>query len=92
MNKHQIKYTPKGGVCSRQMLIDIEDHTITNVEVLKGCAGNSKGVAALLKGMNVDEAIQRLEGITCGGKNTSCPDQIANALKEWKDTEADKKH
>ena len=84
MNRHHYVYTPQGGVCSSQMIIDIEDDHITQVQVLKGCHGNSQGVAALLRGMSVDEAILRLEGITCGRKNTSCPDQLAQALKEWK--------
>lgn len=80
-NQQQITYTPQGGVCSQLITVEIENRVITRVEVLKGCAGNSKGVAALLKGMPVEEAILRLEGITCGSKNTSCPDQIAQALK-----------
>ncbi len=83
MDKQQIIYIPQGGVCSRQMIIDLEDHTITRLQVLKGCQGNSLGVAALIKGMTVEEAISRLEGITCGSKSSSCPDQLAKALKEW---------
>jgi len=84
MSKQQIIYTPQGGVCSREMIIDIEDNHIAKVQVIKGCHGNSQGVAALLRGMSIDEAISRLEGITCGRKDTSCPDQLAQALKEWK--------
>ncbi|MDL2256297.1 TIGR03905 family TSCPD domain-containing protein [Parabacteroides sp. OttesenSCG-928-K15] len=84
-DKQQIIYTPQGGVCSRQLTIDVEDNTITGLEVAGGCQGNSLGVAALIKGMPVDEAIVRLEGIHCGRKDTSCPDQIARALKEWRD-------
>ncbi|MDF9830752.1 TIGR03905 family TSCPD domain-containing protein [Parabacteroides sp. PF5-6] len=84
MNKRQFTYIPQGGVCSRQMIIDIENDVITNLEIVRGCQGNSQGVAALIKGMAVDEAISRLEGITCGSKKTSCPDQLAQALKKLK--------
>lgn len=88
MTKHQFIYIPQGGVCSRQMIIDIEDDIITNLQVDKGCQGNSRGMAALIRGMKVDEAISRLEGITCGSKNTSCPDQLAQALKGMKNDES----
>lgn len=84
MTKQQIVYSPQGGVCSREMIIDIEGNHIAKVQVVKGCHGNSLGIAALLKGMAIDEAISRLEGITCGRKDTSCPDQLAQALKEYK--------
>lgn len=83
MDKKQITYIPQGGVCSRRILIDLEDHTITQLRVERGCSGNSLGIAALIKGMTVEEAISRLEGIKCGGKETSCPDQLAKALKAW---------
>lgn len=76
-----ITYTPKG-VCSRQMEIDLEDNIIKDVRVTGGCSGNLQGVSALLVGMTRDDAIRRLEGIRCGGKATSCPDQIACALKQ----------
>ncbi|MBO7310054.1 MAG: TIGR03905 family TSCPD domain-containing protein [Clostridia bacterium] len=76
-------YTPKG-VCSRQMEIGIEDDTIVAVKIAGGCAGNTQGVSRLLEGMKIDDAIAKLEGIRCGFKSTSCPDQIANALKEYK--------
>ena len=76
-----ITYTPKG-VCSRQMEIDLEDDIIKDVRVTGGCPGNLQGVSALLVGMTRDDAIRRLEGIRCGGKATSCPDQIACALKQ----------
>ena len=75
-----IQYTPKG-VCSRQMEIDVEDGTIQAVRVLGGCNGNLQGIMALLKGMRVEDAIERLGGIRCGMKPTSCPDQLAQALK-----------
>ena len=73
-------YVPKG-VCSRKFTIDVEDGVIRSLEVIGGCSGNLQGVSALLKGMRVEEAIRRLEGIRCGMKTTSCPDQIARALK-----------
>ena len=76
-----IQYTPRG-VCSRNFTIQVEDGVIQSVEVVGGCNGNLKGLSALLKGMRVEEAVQRLEGIRCGGKPTSCPDQIAQALKQ----------
>ena len=75
-----IQYTPKG-VCSKQMEIDVEDGTIQAVRVLGGCNGNLKGIASLLRGMRVEDAIQRMEGLQCGMKPTSCPDQLAQALK-----------
>lgn len=78
-----ITYTPTG-VCSRKMEIDYENGKIVNIDVLGGCNGNLKGLASLLKGMEIEEAIKRLEGLTCGMKTTSCPDQIAKALKSIK--------
>jgi len=75
-----ITFSPKG-VCSRQMDIDIEDGIITAVKISGGCAGNTQGVSALLVGMPVEDAIKRLSGIRCGFKPTSCPDQLAKALK-----------
>ena len=75
-----INYTPKG-VCATNFQIEVDNGVIQSVQVTRGCAGNSKGVAALLKGMKVEDAIARLDGIRCGSKATSCPDQIAQALK-----------
>ncbi|MCI8806725.1 MAG: TIGR03905 family TSCPD domain-containing protein [Oscillospiraceae bacterium] len=75
-----INYTPRG-VCSRHMEVDIEDGVIQAVRVMGGCSGNLQGVSALLKGMKVEDAIARLDGIRCGMKPTSCPDQLARALK-----------
>ena len=72
------------GTCSREIDFDIEDNTIKEVHFLGGCNGNLKGISALVKGMKVDDAISKLEGIDCRGKGTSCPDQFATALKEWK--------
>lgn len=78
-----ISYTPKQ-VCSRKIDIDIEDGKIVSVKFSGGCAGNTQGVASLLVGMSVEDAIQRLSGIRCGFKATSCPDQLAKALEEYK--------
>ena len=75
-----ISYTPRG-VCSRQMEIDVEGGVIQAVRVLGGCNGNLQGIAALMKGLTVEDAIARMEGIRCGMKPTSCPDQLAQALK-----------
>ncbi len=77
------EYTPRG-VCSKKMIIEIEDDTVTDLKVLGGCNGNLKGIANLVKGMKIDDVIARLEGLTCGYKTTSCPDQLAKALKEYK--------
>ena len=76
-----IQYTPKG-VCSRAFQIEVEEGVIRSVQVTGGCDGNLKGLSSLLKGMRVEEAIRRMEGIRCGMKPTSCPDQMAQALKE----------
>ena len=77
----EIKYQPHG-VCSRQISIDVEDGIVNSVKFVGGCSGNTQGVAALAKGMKVDDVIDRLEGIRCNSKPTSCPDQLAKALKE----------
>ena len=71
------------GVCSRSIDIEIEDGIVTNVEYHGGCSGNTQGVAALVRGMRVTDAVERLSGIRCGFKNTSCPDQLATALREY---------
>ncbi len=75
-----IQYKPKG-VCSRLMNIEVEDGVIRHVEVVGGCNGNLQGVARLMEGMTLADAIARLDGIRCGSKDTSCPDQLAQALK-----------
>ena len=77
----KIVYQTKG-VCSRQMTVEAEDGVIKSVEVVGGCNGNLQGITRLVEGMNVQEAISRLEGIRCGSKGTSCPDQLAQALKQ----------
>lgn len=73
------QYNTKG-VCSKSIYFDIQDHKLKNVIFLGGCNGNLKGIGALVEGMDVDEAISKLRGITCGNKSTSCPDQLAQAL------------
>lgn len=75
-----ISYKPKG-VCARMMMIEAEDGVIRHVEVVGGCDGNLQGISRLVEGMDVSEAIKRMEGIRCGAKPTSCPDQLAQALK-----------
>ena len=79
----KFSYRPRG-VCSRLMEFEVEDDKVVSVSVTGGCDGNLKGISSLLQGMPVDEVISRLEGIRCGGKPTSCPDQIARALKAWR--------
>ena len=76
-----MEYKTKG-VCPRMINFDIVDDKVVNVQFVGGCPGNTQGVARLVEGMNVDEAISRMEGIKCGPKATSCPDQLAQALKE----------
>lgn len=76
------QYTTKG-VCSRAITFDMDGDTIKEVHFAGGCQGNTQGVAALVRGMDIHEAISRLEGIDCGGRGTSCPDQLAKALKAY---------
>ncbi len=75
-----ISYKPKG-VCSRMMMIEAEDGIIRHVEIVGGCDGNLQGISRRVEGMELSEAIKRMEGIRCGAKPTSCPDQLAQALK-----------
>jgi len=74
-------YIPRG-VCSRMIEVEIEDDIITECRFVGGCSGNTQGVARLVKGMDVYDAIDKLEGIDCAGRGTSCPDQLAKALNE----------
>ena len=76
-----IQYRPKG-VCSQLMIVEVEEGVIQSLQVLGGCSGNLQGIARLVAGMRVEDAIQRLDGIRCGSKPTSCPDQLAQALKQ----------
>ena len=77
-----IEFAPRG-VCARRIHITLEGEIIKEVSFMGGCAGNTQGVAALVAGMPATEAIARLEGIRCGFKSTSCPDQLAQAMKEY---------
>ena len=79
----QYSYKTKG-TCSREILFEIEDGKVKNVQFIGGCNGNLKGIGALVDGMNADDVIARVEGIQCGMKSTSCPDQLAQALKAAK--------
>ena len=72
------------GVCSREINFEVEDNKVKNVQFVGGCSGNTQGVARLIDGMDIDEAISRIEGIQCGFRPTSCPDQLAQALKVYK--------
>ena len=82
MEKQYI-YTTKG-TCSREIRITLEGDTVKEAIFIRGCMGNTQGISALVRGMKIDEVIGRLEGIDCGGKGTSCPDQLACALRECK--------
>ena len=77
----QYEYKTKG-TCSQKIFFDVEDGKVMNVKFLGGCSGNLQGISSLVEGMDVDAVIQKLEGIRCGFKPTSCPDQLAKALKE----------
>ncbi len=74
------------GVCSQEITFEIDEktNTITNLNFKGGCNGNTSGISKLAVGMQVDDVIRRLEGVTCGFRATSCPDQLAKALKEWR--------
>ncbi len=77
----QYEYKTKG-TCSQKIFFDVEDGKVHNVQFVGGCNGNLKGIGALVEGQNVSDVIARLEGIQCGMKPTSCPDQLAKALKK----------
>ena len=79
-------YFPKG-VCSSRYDIEIEDNKIVSIAIQNGCRGNLQGISSLLKGMDIDDVIARMEGIRCRG-NTSCPDQISKALRAYKEQQA----
>ncbi|MBP0976925.1 MAG: TIGR03905 family TSCPD domain-containing protein [Oscillospiraceae bacterium] len=77
-----VNFTPKG-VCARNMSFDIEDGVIRNLKVTGGCNGNLKGIASLVEGMKIEDVAAKLEGIDCNGKGTSCPDQLAKAVRAY---------
>ena len=72
------------GTCSREIIFEVVDGKVHDVHYLGGCNGNTQGVGALVEGMDIDEAIKRLKGIKCGSRPTSCPDQLALALEQYK--------
>lgn len=74
------------GTCSQMIFFDVEDRKVHNVQYMGGCNGNLQGIGKLVEGMDIDEVISRIEGIHCGMKPTSCPDQLANALKKAKES------
>ena len=78
-----VNYVPRG-VCSRQIQFSLDGDVVRDVKFTGGCHGNLQGIAKLVEGLKVDEVIERLEGIDCNGKGTSCPDQFAQALKAYK--------
>lgn len=84
METQRITYVPQGGVCSKLMIIDAKEGVIEQIQIVGGCHGNTQGLSRLLVGMKVEEAIRRLEGIDCRERGTSCPDQMAQALKQLK--------
>ncbi len=82
---NKLTYTYKtNGVCSRSIAIELEGKIITSVKFEGGCNGNTKGISALVVGMNIDDVINKLDGIRCGFRSTSCPDQLSKALSEIK--------
>ena len=79
------------GTCSKQIIIDVDDSgVVENVTFIGGCNGNTKGISSLVKGMKIDEVVEKLQGITCGFRPTSCPDQLATALKQIKEKKENK--
>ena len=79
----KFEYVPRG-VCSRHYTFEIEDGTIRSLKVVGGCQGNLAGISRIVVGMKVDDVIRAFEGVDCGGRGTSCPDQISRALKAYK--------
>lgn len=79
----KFEYIPKG-VCSMKMIFEIDGNIIKSLEIRGGCPGNTAGVSLLVRGRNIDEVISMLKGIPCREKGTSCPDQVSQALVEYK--------
>ena len=82
MAQERIIYNTQG-TCSKQIIVDVEDEIIKNVEFIGGCNGNLQGISSLVIGMNINDVIAKLKGITCGAKQTSCPDQFATCLIKY---------
>ena len=78
----EYRYKPQG-VCSREMIFDIEDGVIKSLQIVGGCDGNTKGISKLVVGMKLEKVIKKLKGIQCGYKGTSCPDQLSTALEKY---------
>lgn len=78
----EYRYKPQG-VCSREMIFEIEGDIVKSVKIIGGCAGNTLGLSNLIKGMKIKDVIEKLKGIPCGFRSTSCPDQLAKALEEY---------
>lgn len=79
----EFKYIPNG-VCAKELLFSIDNNIIIDAKTIGGCPGNSQGISILIKGMTIDEVIAKLKGINCANRGTSCPDQIAKALEQYK--------
>lgn len=79
----EFKYVPNG-VCAKELLFSIDNDIIIDAKTIGGCPGNSQGISILIKGMTIDEVIAKLKGINCANRSTSCPDQIASALEQYK--------
>lgn len=82
--KKSIHFIPSSKVCSQSIDITVEDDIVKEVSFTGGCSGNLQGISLLVRGMKIEEVINRLDGISCGSKNTSCPDQLIRALRELK--------
>lgn len=83
------RYTPDG-VCSSEMIFDIEGNVVKKLEIVGGCPGNTVGVSKLIENRTIDDIIELLKGIPCRNKGTSCPDQVARALEEYKKQQKDR--
>ena len=81
----KISFRTSDMVCSEEIILEIKDHKIESLEFIGGCPGNLLGISKLVQGLDIDTVIQKLSGISCGGKPTSCPDQLAAALKMYKE-------
>lgn len=81
-----ISYKPLG-VCAKEFIFHIENNTIEDINIIGGCPGNLLGLTSLIKGMQIEAVIEKLHGITCGQKNTSCPDQLAKVLRQYLDNQ-----
>ena len=83
----KIEFIPSEKVCSKKMIVEVEDNKIISVEIVGGCPGNTKGICKLCVGRDINEVIALLKGIPCGIRGTSCPDQLALALEKIKEKE-----